>query len=274
MMLPNINQQAQGGNVQPPKVPSADQAMGGLSQSRGNMPVRPTQSMAPDNGQHGGAQRYISPMSGAMNKTNQRQPNPYGNQNQTYPGQMANQKAQGQRELRSLDSSFNTSINSFLQDSQMQAQQQSREHLNAANAAMAQAGQIGSGQIGGSLPNLPQLPSGSIARPQVAPQTQTMAQAVQGASARQGPYNNVLQQRLNMRQTPRQALPQAPMPQAQPMPMPQAQPIPRPQVQQAAMPQVPQATMPQVFSPPQPQVGQPFDYGNMGMPQMFGPVGP
>jgi hypothetical protein len=87
MMLPNINQQAQGLNVQPPRVPSGNQMMGAASQARGNMPARPVQSMAPDNGQHGGAQRALTPTSGAMNMSNQIQANPYGNQNRVYPGQ-------------------------------------------------------------------------------------------------------------------------------------------------------------------------------------------
>ena len=87
MMLPNINQQAQGLNVQTPRVPGGNQMMGAASQARANMPQRPVQSMAPDNGQHGGAQRYMTPLSGAMNQSNQRPANPYGNRAQVYPGQ-------------------------------------------------------------------------------------------------------------------------------------------------------------------------------------------
>lgn len=84
MALPQINQQAQGNNVQAPKVPSAQQfAQVGTSQ----LPARPMQNMAPDNGQHGGAQRYMTPTSGAMNMANQRQANPYGPKANTYPGQ-------------------------------------------------------------------------------------------------------------------------------------------------------------------------------------------
>jgi len=70
--------------VQAPRVPSAQQfAQSGQSP----LPARPMQNMAPDNGQHGGAQRYMTPTSGAMNMSNQRQPNPYGPKANTYPGQ-------------------------------------------------------------------------------------------------------------------------------------------------------------------------------------------
>lgn len=83
-MLPQINQQAQGNNVQTPRVPSAQQfAQSGQSP----LPARPMQNMAPDNGQHGGAQRYMTPTSGAMNMANQKQPNPYGAKPNVYPGQ-------------------------------------------------------------------------------------------------------------------------------------------------------------------------------------------
>lgn len=84
MQLPYINQQSQGNNVQTPRVPSGQQyAQSGTSP----LPQRPMQNMAPDNGQHGGAQRYMNPMSGAMNASNQRQANPYMQKGNTYPGQ-------------------------------------------------------------------------------------------------------------------------------------------------------------------------------------------
>jgi len=84
MQLPQINQQAQGNRVQAPKVPSGQQyAQTGTSP----LPARPVQNMAPDNGQHGGAQRYMNPMSGAMNSSNQRSANPYMQKGNTYPGQ-------------------------------------------------------------------------------------------------------------------------------------------------------------------------------------------
>lgn len=83
-MLPSINQSMQGMNVQTPRVTSGQQyAQSGSSP----LPARPMQNMAPDNGQHGGAQRYMNPMSGAMNAANQRQTNPYMQRNNTYPGQ-------------------------------------------------------------------------------------------------------------------------------------------------------------------------------------------
>lgn len=84
MQLPQINQQAQGNNVQAPRVPSGQQ----YAQTGNNpLPARPVQNMAPDNGQHGGAQRYMNPVSGAMNASNQRNANPYMQKGNTYPGQ-------------------------------------------------------------------------------------------------------------------------------------------------------------------------------------------
>lgn len=87
MQLPQINQQMQGMNVQAPSVPSGQQYAQGSSQSSTGMPQRVFNSMAPDNGQHGGAPRYMTPTSGAMNMSNQRQANPYGQRSNTYPGQ-------------------------------------------------------------------------------------------------------------------------------------------------------------------------------------------
>ena len=85
-MLPSINQNRQGMNVQAPKVPSAQQYAQGRPQNASGLPPRPAMGMAPDNGQHGGAQRYMTPQSGAMNMANQRNANPYGNAKTAYYG--------------------------------------------------------------------------------------------------------------------------------------------------------------------------------------------
>jgi hypothetical protein len=86
MALPNINQISQGMNVQAPTVPKAAQFAQGTPQNATGMPRRPVANMAPDNGQHGGAQRYMTPQSGAMNMSQQRNANPYGNTKSAYYG--------------------------------------------------------------------------------------------------------------------------------------------------------------------------------------------
>lgn len=86
MALPNINQVSQGMNVQAPKVPSGQQYAQGVTQGRSGLPARPVANMAPDNGQHGGAQRYMTPQSGAMAVSNQRNTNPYGGAQTAYYG--------------------------------------------------------------------------------------------------------------------------------------------------------------------------------------------
>lgn len=147
MMLPNINQQAQGLNVQTPRVPSGNQMMGAASQARGNMPQRPVQSMAPDNGQHGGAQRYMSPMSGAMNQSNQRQPNPYGNQNQVYPGQrpppnMSSQPQAMANQQAAMPQIFSQPMQQYGQAIQQQSQPQRTMPYNMALQQRIMGGQM------------------------------------------------------------------------------------------------------------------------------------
>lgn len=88
MALPQINQSMQGMNVQTPRVPSGQQYAQGGPQNASGMPQRVFNTMAPDNGQHGGAQRYMTAQSGAMNMANQRNANPYGNQQTAYHGKM------------------------------------------------------------------------------------------------------------------------------------------------------------------------------------------
>lgn len=80
-MLPQLNQQAQGMNVQRPQIPDANPMRGNVnSTSTPVMGQRPFASMAPDNGQHGGAARYKTPTSGAMGQSVARaMPNPYPN---------------------------------------------------------------------------------------------------------------------------------------------------------------------------------------------------
>lgn len=85
-MLPSINQAAQGLNVQTPRVPSGQQYAQGTAQNASGLPQRMFNSMAPDNGQHGGAPRYMTPTSGAMNMSVQRNTNPYGNAKTAYYG--------------------------------------------------------------------------------------------------------------------------------------------------------------------------------------------
>lgn len=78
-MLPQLNQAAQGNNVQLPQVPGAQQSQANMaSQATPAMGARPFSGMAPDNGQHGGAPRYQTPTSGAMNRSMaSAMPNPY-----------------------------------------------------------------------------------------------------------------------------------------------------------------------------------------------------
>ena len=160
MMLPNINQQAQGLNVQAPRVPSGNQMMGATSQARANMPQRPVQSMAPDNGQHGGAQRYMTPMSGAMNRANQRPANPYGNRAQVYPGQAQPQQT-------------------AMPQAQAMANQQ---------AAMPQVPQA-------AMPQMFSQPMQQYGQAIQQPQA-VSAQQQQAQPQRQMPYNTALQQRM------------------------------------------------------------------------------
>ena len=134
MMLPNINQQAQGLNVQTPRVPGGNQMMGAASQARANMPQRPVQSMAPDNGQHGGAQRYMSPMSGAMNQSNQRPANPYGNRAQVYPGQrppptMSSQPQAMANQAAAMPQIFTQPMQQYGQAIQQQQQAQAQRQM-------------------------------------------------------------------------------------------------------------------------------------------------
>ena len=78
-MLPQLNQQAQGLNVQRPQLPGVQQAQANTaSMSTPAMGARPFSGMAPDNGQHGGAPRYQTPTSGALNRSvASAMPNPY-----------------------------------------------------------------------------------------------------------------------------------------------------------------------------------------------------
>ena len=77
-MLPNINQKNQGFNVQLPNITGSQQGMAqAQSAISGQAGKRPIERMAPDNGQHGGAPRYMTPQSGANNKAVQRRSNPY-----------------------------------------------------------------------------------------------------------------------------------------------------------------------------------------------------
>lgn len=99
MPLPNVfNAQNRNPNdrqrPQPPN-PVGGRMGGAASQSAGPMGNRPVFSqMGPDNGQHGGPRRYLTPESGAINQSqfeppksnNPPQPQPYGGRN-THPGQ-------------------------------------------------------------------------------------------------------------------------------------------------------------------------------------------
>lgn len=78
-MLPQINQRAQGNNVQLPQVPSTQQSRANMSsQATPAMGARPFSGMAPDNGQHGGAPRYQTATSGAAQQSvSQAMPSPY-----------------------------------------------------------------------------------------------------------------------------------------------------------------------------------------------------
>lgn len=97
MALPQINQNMQGLNVQTPRVSSGQQYTQGGPQNASGMPQRVFNRMVPDNGQHGGAQRYMTAVSGAMNMANQVNMNPYGNTRSSYYGRMPNSPAvQGQ----------------------------------------------------------------------------------------------------------------------------------------------------------------------------------
>lgn len=97
-MLPSLNQQRQGLNVQRPQIPSAQQALA-TNQSRTlpAMGARPFNSMAPDSGQHGGAPRYMTPQSGAQNRSvSQAMPRPYST------NQMPQRRSQAAPEANSL----------------------------------------------------------------------------------------------------------------------------------------------------------------------------
>jgi len=96
MALPNINQISQGMNVQAPTVPKAAQFAQGTPQNATGMPRRPVANMAPDNGQHGGAQRYMTPQSGATAYYGNTQPLPPV-QGQFTPMAMPEQPAQAQQ---------------------------------------------------------------------------------------------------------------------------------------------------------------------------------
>lgn len=96
-MLPNLNQQAQGMNVQRPQLPGVQQTQATMaSQATPPMGARPFSGMAPDNGQHGGAPRYQTPTSGALGQSVARaMPQPFPNA--TAGGQRPQNRSQGQQ---------------------------------------------------------------------------------------------------------------------------------------------------------------------------------
>lgn len=207
MMLPNINQQAQGLNVQTPRVPSGNQMMGAASQARANMPQRPVQSMAPDNGQHGGAQRYMTPLSGAMNVSNQLSsrtsgreistPNvgnsPIMSQAISRQGNTIGNQVQGLRDL--MPSPNQRPANPYGNQSQVYPGQRPPPTMSSQPQAMANQQPV-MPQIfnTGLQSNVPQVQQPVMPQPQ--------AVSAQQPQQRQMPYNMALQQRIMGGQMP------------------------------------------------------------------------